>query len=175
MEDCIRCSLSKSRTKIVNGSGPKSARIVFVGEAPGEQEDLKGVPFVGRAGQFLDSMLAEVGIERSRVFITNVVRCRPPSNRKPRDDEIERCLLNLAAELSELRPKIVVALGSVALKALTGCTGQLSAMIGKEFEAKRVGMDLTVLACYHPSAAMRNRKMRDSFKALLSKVASRID
>lgn len=159
----------------MNGSGPKSARIVLVGEAPGEQEDLKGVPFVGRAGRFLDSVLAEVGLERSRVFITNVVRCRPPSNRKPREDEVERCFSYLAAELRELRPKIVVALGSVALKALTGRTGRLSAMIGKEFESESAGMDLVVIACYHPSAAMRNRKMRDSFKAVLSKAASRID
>jgi DNA polymerase len=148
---------------------------VLIGEAPGEQEDITGIPFVGRAGKFLDSVLAELGVDRSCVFITNVVRCRPPGNRKPTDEEISQCLPNLVAELKSVRPSIVVALGAVALKALTGRSGRLSDDIGKEFEIKLNGVRFIVIASYHPSAAMRNRRMRERFRLVLSKALSRID
>jgi len=149
--------------------------MVLIGEALGEQEDIRGSPFVGRAGKFLDSVLSDVGIERSRVFITNVVRCRPPRNRKPSDEEMKQCLPNLLDELRSVRPRIAVALGSVALKALTGHAGRLSDIIGEEFEVRLNGMSLTVIACYHPSAAMRNRRMCETVRAVISKALSRVD
>lgn len=145
---------------------------MLIGEAPGQREDAEGVPFVGRAGKFLDSVLSDIGIERSRLFVTNIVRCRPPGNRKPHDEEIDECIPNLIDELRGMKPRIVVALGAVAFRALTGQDARLLDFIGKEFEARLGDMSLTVIACYHPSAAMRNRRMREVFKAVLSKAYS---
>ena len=175
VKDCFRCTLSKTRTTIVNGSGPGNARIVLIGEAPGEQEDLKGIPFVGRAGKFLDSRLSESGLDKSKLFITNVVRCRPPRNRKPRDKEIRQCLPNLVEELKQMNPSVVIALGTVAFRALTGQTARLVDVIGEEFEAKLDGLSFCVIPCYHPSAAMRNPKMKDIMGSILLKAKLRIE
>jgi uracil-DNA glycosylase family 4 len=164
--------LCKGRTKVVNGDGPANAAIMLVGEAPGAQEDESGKPFVGRAGKFLESVLENNGVDREKVFITNVVKCRPPGNRRPDDDEIETCLPYLSEELMRIRPKIVVALGFVAIKAITGSSEKLGEIIGREINVDIDGMKLRVMPCYHPSAAMRNRKMRWKFENTMKKAIS---
>jgi len=153
---------------VVNGTGPRDAKIMLVGEAPGAKEDEIGKPFVGRSGKFLDSVLAELGTDRSKVFVTNVVRCRPPGNRKPSKSEIDSCLGVLADEIRSVHPKAVVALGATAIKSLTGISGKLGGIIGKEVKVEFAGLRLTVVPCYHPSAAMRSRRMRSAFKDALS-------
>ena len=164
--------MSERRGKIVNGDGPIGASIMLVGEAPGAQEDESGKPFVGRAGRFLESVLEDNGVKRESVFITNVVKCRPPSNRRPDDDEIRSCMPYLSEELRKVKPKIVVALGFVAIKALTGSSEKLGEIIGREVDVDFNGMKLRVVPCYHPAAAMRNRKMRRKFEDALRKAIS---
>jgi DNA polymerase len=164
--------LSEGRTRIVNGDGPVSAAIVLVGEAPGAQEDESGKPFVGRAGKFLESVLEDNGVNRESVFITNVVRCRPPGNRRPDGDEIMSCTPYLSEELRKVRPKIVVALGFVAIKALTGSPEKLGGIIGREIDVDFNDMKLRVVPCYHPAAAMRNRKMKRKFEDAMRKAIS---
>lgn len=164
--------MSDGRNRIVNGDGPLNARIFFVGEAPGAQEDATGKPFVGRAGKFLESILAVSGIRRENVFITNIARCRPPGNRRPTDAEIRSCLPYLADELKRVRPKIVVALGAVAIKALIGRTVKLADIVGRAEDVEFMGIRMKVVPCYHPSAAMRSRKMRMIFESTIEKAAS---
>jgi len=170
--ECTNCGLSRGRHRIVNGCGPKDAKVLFVGEAPGAKEDDTGTPFVGRSGRFLDSVLAELGVDRDEVFITNIVRCRPPGNRKPNKSEIDSCQENLLRELKEVRPEVVVALGATAINFLTGNSGKLDTMIGKEMKVDFAGINLTVVPCYHPSAAMRNRQMKSAFEKAVSKALS---
>jgi uracil-DNA glycosylase len=148
------------------------AKVVFVGEAPGAKEDATGRPFVGRSGKFLDSVLAELGVDSEDVFITNIVRCRPPGNRKPSKSEIDSCLKNLVRELKAIRPKVVVALGATAIYALTGATGKLGPMIGNDVAVDFAGLTLKVVPCYHPSAAMRSRRMRSEFEKAVSNAIS---
>jgi len=170
--DCIKCALSKNRMKIVHGAGSRKSRIILVGEAPGEQEDLTGIPFIGRAGKFLDSALSENGLTRNDVFITNVVRCRPPGNRKPKDEEIEECLPHLIEELESIRPKVALAMGAVATKALTGNDERLSDIVGRKIEICCDDIIVTVIPCYHPSAAMRNQRLSDLFESVLADAIS---
>ena len=164
--------MSGGRNRIVNGDGPVNAALMLVGEAPGAQEDESGKPFVGRAGKFLESVLEDNGVNRESVFITNVVRCRPPSNRRPDDGEIKSCMPYLSGELKRIRPKVVVALGFVAIKALTGSSEKLAEIIGREIDVDFNDMKLRVVPCYHPSAAMRNRKMRRKFEDAVRKAIS---
>ena len=172
VSNCKKCELSEGRTRIVNGDGPVGVAIMLVGEAPGAQEDESGKPFVGRAGKFLESILEDNGVNRDSVFITNVVRCRPPGNRRPYDDEIKSCIPYLSNELRKVRPKIVVALGFVAIKAITGSSEKFGEIIGREIDVVLDGMKLRVVPCYHPSAAMRNRKMRRKFEDAVRKAIS---
>ena len=157
--------------RIVNGVGPARAKIALVGEAPGEKEDLAGVPFVGRAGKFLDSVLSKSGLERQDLFVSNIVRCRPPENRKPRTDEMESCLPYLLEELKIARPAVVVAMGSAAITALTGIRGKIGPNIGKKIEICSGDFLFTVIPCYHPSAAMRNRVLREKFEKVIASLA----
>src|SRR5215216_6034234 len=113
---CNRCPLHQGRTRVVFGAGNADADLMFVGEAPGQQEDLQGLPFVGRAGKLLDQLLAEVGIQRSDVFITNVICCRPPGNRDPLPEEIEACKPYLYRKIELIEPKVICTLGNFATK-----------------------------------------------------------
>jgi len=113
---CVRCPLHQGRTKVVFGSGNANADLMFVGEAPGQQEDLQGLPFVGRAGKLLDQLLEEVGLQRSDVFITNVLLCRPPGNRDPQPDEIDTCKPYLHRKIELIEPKVICTLGNFATK-----------------------------------------------------------
>jgi DNA polymerase len=120
MGECSRCRLSRSRTQIVFGVGSPCADLMFIGEAPGEEEDRRGEPFVGRAGHLLDRMIASIGMSREEVYIANIVKCRPPRNRNPRDDEIKACGEFLAAQIEILSPRVIVALGKFAASTLLG-------------------------------------------------------
>lgn len=149
---CARCGIAQRRTNSVFGVGNPEADLVVVGEAPGEQEDLRGEPFVGPAGQLLDKMLAAIGFARDDVYICNTLKCRPTNNRNPAPDELANCRPFLDAQLQLLRPRLLLALGLVAGKALLGRDATLSSLRGKEFTY--AGLPLRI--SYHPAALLRN-------------------
>ena len=141
--DCTRCRLCQDRTNIVFGAGDPQARIFFVGEGPGADEDAQGEPFVGRAGQLLNNMINAMGLRREEVYIGNVVKCRPPQNRAPERDEAESCGPFLMRQISVVRPEIIVALGATAAKFLLGATDSMANLRGKIYDFQPSG---------HPSA-----------------------
>lgn len=147
---CKRCDLHLARSNPVPGEGPRDAKVVFVGEAPGREEDRSGRPFVGRAGGLLSNALRKAGLEREDVFITNVVKCRPPGNRNPRKKEIRACLPYLERQIDAIDPRIICLLGRVALQALLN-EATVSQLHGQVIRRGRVYMPM-----YHPAAALRN-------------------
>jgi DNA polymerase len=155
--DCKRCRLCQGRNKIVFGSGNETAKLVFVGEGPGEDEDNSGLPFVGRAGQLLTKMIegtAEregIAIQRKDVYICNVVKCRPPQNRKPENDEMEICGQFLFRQLAVLNPKAICVLGATAAQALLNSKERIGKMRGNWFQWR----DIPVMVTYHPSYLLR--------------------
>ena len=155
--DCKRCGLCEARNKIVFGSGNEEARLVFVGEGPGADEDAQGVPFVGRAGQLLTQMIdgtakkEGITITRKDVYICNVVKCRPPENRTPQPDEMEICGQFLFRQLSAIRPKAICALGSTAAKAVLGTKDGVTRLRGKWHKWR----DIPVMVTFHPSYLLR--------------------
>lgn len=150
--ECTRCRLCEGRTHAVPGEGDPHARLMLVGEGPGEQEDRTGRPFVGAAGKLLDDILAAVELERSAVFIANVVKCRPPRNRTPLPDEREACLPYLHRQIALVRPKVLLALGSTAAEALLGVKRPLGEV---RLKVHRWG-DIPLIVTYHPAALLRN-------------------
>lgn len=167
---CRRCGLCGARTLAVPGEGSRSARLMVVGEGPGFEEDRQGRPFVGPAGQLLDKMLAAVGIRREDVYICNVVKCRPPGNRVPTDEEAGACMPYLRAQYSLLRPEVILCLGATAAKHLCDPEMRITRDRGKWIEKKGVWM----LPTYHPAALLRDAsKKRDAWedmKALRAKL-----
>jgi uracil-DNA glycosylase len=160
---CVRCRLSEGRTKTVFGSGSPAAKIMFIGEAPGRDEDLQGLPFVGRAGQLLTKMLAAIGFTRDEVYITNILKCRPPGNREPQEDEMTACEPYLARQLELIQPTIICALGRIAAHGLLKKPIALSIL--------RQGVhyynDIPVVVVYHPAALLRNPNLkRDAWEDL---------
>jgi len=148
---CTRCILHKGRTKVVFGEGNRKARLVFVGEGPGEQEDLSGRPFVGKAGQLLDKIIGAMGLKRGDVYICNIVKCRPPDNRTPLPDEVALCQPFLETQLALVAPKAIVALGSPASKALLKTSTGIMALRGRWQLYKGV----RVMPTYHPAFVLR--------------------
>jgi DNA polymerase len=149
---CTACpDLVGSRTQVVPGVFPPGADLLFVGEAPGAQEDLLGAPFVGKSGQLLDELLAEVGVDRERVAVSNVVKCRPPANRKPRRAEVARCRPWLSRQISLQNPLLIVALGGTAAEWFFGPSARISALR----EAAQTYDGRKLIVTYHPSAAIR--------------------
>ena len=146
---CTACSLSRTRTNAVPGEGAAEASIVFVGEGPGFYEDQQGRPFVGASGKFLDELLRSIGMDRKTVFITNVVKCRPPENRDPQPDEIEACSKHLEAQLTAIAPKVVVTLGRHSMQRYF--PGE---SIGRIHGQPRRKGDVIVVPMYHPAAAL---------------------
>ena len=144
------------RTHVVIGKGSRNADILFIGEGPGQQEDLQGVPFVGPAGQLLDKMLASVGLSLEDAYIANVVKCRPPGNRDPHDDEKEACLNYLRYQLMLIKPKIIVCLGRIAATRLIREDFKITKEHGQWFDRAGVHM----MAIYHPSALLRDPSKR---------------
>ena len=149
---CTRCPLGRTRTKFVFGVGNPHARIVFVGEAPGQEEDLQGIPFVGRAGHLLDTMLAQVGLDRRHVYICNVLKCRPPGNRDPQPDEVATCRPYLLTQMSLIKPSVLVCLGRHAAAVLLGTDAPMKDLRGRVLPWH--GMQ--VLITYHPAYYLRN-------------------
>jgi uracil-DNA glycosylase len=151
-EACTVCRLSETRTNVVFGVGSADADLMFVGEAPGRNEDLRGEPFVGRAGMLLDQLLAEVGIPRETVYIANVLKCRPPNNRDPQPDEIEACKGYLRRQIELIRPRVVVTLGNFATKLLLRTSMGITRTRGRSYPW---WLDSTLIPTFHPAAALR--------------------
>ena len=151
---CTRCRLSEGRTQVVFGSGAADADLMFVGEAPGFHEDQQGVPFVGQAGKLLERLLAGIGLERSDVYIANVLKCRPPGNRDPQPDEIEACESHLFRQIELIRPKVVATLGNFATKLLSGKPHGITRVHGQEQDTVLGGRRVLLYPLYHPAAAL---------------------
>lgn len=150
---CVACDLCRTRTQTVFGVGSERAEWLVIGEAPGAEEDRQGEPFVGRAGQLLDSMLLAIGLPRESVFIANVLKCRPPGNRDPRPEEVSRCLPYLSQQIALLRPKILLAVGRIAAQNLLATDVPLARLRGK---VHRFGEQSTPLVVtYHPAYLLR--------------------
>jgi uracil-DNA glycosylase len=147
---CTRCRLSKGRTQVVFGVGDEGADVMFIGEGPGYYEDKQGEPFVGAAGQLLTRLLGEIGLRREDVYITNVVRCRPPGNRDPLPDEIEACRPYLDGTLEAIRPRVIVTLGNFATRVILDRQVSISRVRGQRFEID----GRTVIPTFHPAAIL---------------------
>ena len=151
IKGCTKCPLHRTRTNIVLGEGPTKTKLMLIGEAPGREEDLEGRPFVGRAGKLLDQMLKAIGISRGEVYITNVVKCRPPGNRTPEPQEIEACLPYLSKQIKLIAPKIICTLGLIAAQTVLNTTAPLSRLRGRIHEVDGIKIVVT----YHPAFLLR--------------------
>ncbi len=171
---CRKCRLWKNKKNAVPGEGNYSAEIMFVGEAPGKTEDEQGKPFVGKAGQLLNEILKRNGIDRKDVYITNVVKCRPPGNRNPLSDEIEACFPYLKRQIEIIKPKIIVTLGNFGTKVILEMYGFKSSSIsrihGKLFSSPLHGVK--ILPTFHPAACIYNPKLIEKFAEDIGKVAT---
>ena len=156
VSSCTNCALCETRTQTVFGSGALNANLMFVGEAPGRDEDLKGEPFVGRAGQLLTKMIEAMGLSRDQVFIANILKCRPPENRNPSPYEIERCTPFLKKQLSLVSPKVICALGSFAAKTLLDTDTPISRLRGQVHQYE----DISLVPTFHPAYLLRNASMK---------------
>jgi uracil-DNA glycosylase family 4 len=153
---CERCELARGRNNVVFGVGNPRASLMFIGEAPGREEDLQGIPFVGRAGQLLDKILAAAGIERDDVYIGNIIKCRPPNNRTPLTSEIDACMPYLAKQVEYIKPRIICTLGLPATQTLLGIRGSMASLRGKIY---RHG-EILIIPTYHPAAALRDPRYK---------------
>lgn len=169
--DCHRCGLGDTRTTLVFGVGDPDARVVFVGEAPGRNEDLKGEPFVGAAGKLLDELLSHAGLDRADVYIANVLKCRPPGNRDPLPHEIETCTPFLREQIRIIRPHVLVTLGNFATKFVLKTDVGITRLHGRVQQAGR----FTVLPIFHPAAAIYDRTKRDALFADFETLRSLLD
>lgn len=173
--DCRRCKLHERRTNIVFGVGNPQARLIFVGEGPGEDEDLQGEPFVGRAGQLLTKMIEAMGLKREDVYICNVVKCRPPGNRQPQPDEILTCRPFLEKQIDTIKPEIIVALGTHAAQTLLNTTEKISALRGR---FHRYRNNILLMPTFHPSYLLRSpekkKEVWEDMKTVLTKLGLKI-
>ncbi len=167
--NCHKCRLGDTRTNVVIGIGNKKSDILFVGEGPGEQEDLKGEPFVGAAGKLLDKMLAAINLTREEVYIANIVKCRPPFNRDPKDDEKKSCINFLRHQFLLIRPKIIVCLGRIAAQEIISSDFRITKNHGIWYNRK----NCNIIATYHPSALLRDESKKrpawEDFKLIRKK------
>lgn len=163
---CTDCRLAETRTNVVFGVGDPDARLMLVGEAPGKNEDIQGEPFVGAAGQLLDELLESIGVTRDEAYIANVLKCRPPGNRDPQQDEIDSCKGYLREQIRMIRPEVVVTLGNFATKLLVPTQVGITRMRGQAIDW---WLGATLIPTFHPAAALRGRplvteQMRDDFR-----------
>ena len=160
---CNNCALAETRTNVVFGVGNRNADVLFIGEGPGEQEDLKGEPFVGPAGQLLDTMLSLIDLDRTCVYIANIVKCRPPQNRDPLNVEQDACIDYLRAQTALIKPKIIVCLGRIAAMRIIDKDFRITKQHGEWFDKGGIKM----MALYHPSALLRDpTKKPETFRDL---------
>lgn len=170
-ENCHACPLGNTRTKLVFGIGNPNADLMFVGEAPGEQEDLSGTPFVGRAGQLLDRYLEAVDIRRDQVYIANILKCRPPKNRDPLPEEEDACIGYLREQVRLIRPKIIVCLGRIAAMRLIKPNYRITAEHGTWVEKGSFAMT----AVYHPAALLRDPRKKEDMLEDMKSIRRRLD
>ena len=161
IKTCPKCRLCETRTNAVPGEGSPRAGVMFVGEGPGENEDKTGRPFVGQAGKFLNSLLEKANIARDEVFITNIVKCRPPNNRVPTDDEVEACSDYLMAQIAVIEPKFVIPLGAAALKTLLGPDLKITQVRCKVFRKSGI----LYIPLFHPAAALHRSQLVETLQA----------
>ncbi len=157
--DCKKCKLCTNRKNIVFGQGNKNAKIMFIGEGPGADEDMQGIPFVGKAGKLMDEAFKGIGINRQDVYIANIVKCRPPSNRDPEEDEVDVCLNYLRNQVILIKPQIIVLLGRIALKNILGNEYNISTARGKWVEKKGI----MYMPTWHPAALLRDENKKIDF------------
>ncbi|MGB9959180.1 MAG: type-4 uracil-DNA glycosylase [Candidatus Bathyarchaeales archaeon] len=175
---CVKCGLWRTRKNAVPGEGNPNAKIMFVGEAPGYWEDVKGRPFVGAAGKFLDMLLAEAGLSRSEVFIGNVLKCRPPGNREPLPSEIQTCTPYLDRQIKAIAPKLIVTLGNHSTAYIFSRAGLpfngITQARGKFYQVNVLGLAVTVFPTFHPAAGLYSAKYRkqliEDFRLLKTKI-----
>lgn len=168
---CVRCPLYKTKTNTVFGCGNKSAELMFVGEAPGEQEDLRGIPFVGAAGQLLDKYLEAVGIERDDVYIANILKCRPPHNRDPLPEEGDACIGFLREQVKLIRPKVIVCLGRISAMRLIKPDFRITREHGEIIKKGAFAMT----AVYHPAALLRDPSKKEDMYRDMKKIKAFLD
>jgi len=162
---CTACRLSEERTQVVPGNGSCKSRIMFIGEAPGREEDLQGEPFVGRAGDLLNKTLERFGVKRERVYVGNIVKCRPPNNRKPRSDETDTCAtMYLLNEIETIDPKVICALGQTAVNYFLPIGKRMADVVGREFLVVVNGRKIRFFPSYHPAACLYQRKNLSAFQ-----------
>ncbi len=159
IENCSKCKLCNNRNNIVIGCGNRNAKVMFIGEGPGADEDIQGIPFVGKAGKLMNQAFKGIGIDRDEVYIANIVKCRPPMNRNPEQDEIVACLDYLRSQVMLVKPDIIVLLGSVALKAILGKEYSITSSRGKWIEKKGI----KYMPTFHPAALLRDETKKISF------------
>jgi DNA polymerase len=173
VRECIKCDLHKGRKNAVPGDGSINASIVLVGEAPGQEEDLQGRPFVGAAGKLLSQLLKSIGLRREDVYITNIVKCRPPANRPPRVEEVSACSDYLDRQINLIKPKMICPMGNVALKTFLGKDTSISKVHGQPVSTRESRM---IFPLYHPAAALYTARLRsvleDDFRKLSKLAAS---
>ena len=169
--ECTACALHETRTNCVFGVGNRDARLMFVGEAPGEKEDLSGIPFVGAAGQLLDKYLTAVGIERDDVYIANILKCRPPKNRDPLPEEQDKCIGYLREQVRLIKPEIIVCLGRIAAMRLIKPDYRITAEHG-QFVKKGQFM---MTAVYHPAALLRDPRKKEDMYRDMKKIKEYLD
>ena len=165
---CTKCPLWRSRRKAVPGVGSPGSRIMLIGEAPGSSEDARGEPFVGAAGKFLDELLSQIGFSRERVFITNVVKCRPPGNREPKPLEIETCTPYLNRQITIIRPHFIVTLGSHSTSYVFSKAAlpfpSITRVRGRLYGAAMLGLQLKIFPTFHPASALYNPEYKEALE-----------
>ena len=159
VKKCEKCKLCKNRTNTVFADGNPTSKVMFIGEGPGADEDAQGIPFVGKAGKLMNQAFKGIGIDRTKVYIANVVKCRPPMNRNPEQDEVDACIDYLRNQVMIVKPEVVVLLGSVALKAIMGPEYSITAARGKWIEKG----DIKYLPTFHPAALLRDESKKIDF------------
>ena len=157
--NCDKCKLSKGRNKVVIGCGNKEAKLMFIGEGPGADEDAQGIPFVGKAGKLMNMALEGIGIKREKVYITNIVKCRPPQNRNPEKEEIISCMKYLQAQIRLVQPQVIVLLGNVALKSILGEEYGITKTRGMWIEKGKI----KYMPTFHPAALLRDETKKILF------------
>jgi uracil-DNA glycosylase family 4 len=167
---CTKCPLSEGRTQVVFGNGNSDADLIFIGEAPGAEEDRQGLPFVGRAGKLLDQLLEGIGMAREDVFVANVLKCRPPGNRDPQPEEIESCRPYLEQQVALIQPRVIATLGNFATKLLSGNPTGITKVRGTPQIRELGGRTVFLLPLFHPAAALRTPSLAETLRADLATI-----
>lgn len=172
---CRKCELYKTKTNFVPGVGSEKAEVFFIGEAPGREEDLKGEPFVGNAGKLLTEMISLIGLRREEVFITNVLKCRPPNNRDPTPEEVEACGGYLLRQLEVVKPNVIICLGRHSAKFVFESFGlnfsSITKLQGRVFEVPAWGKTVKIVPLYHPAAILYKPQLRSEYEENFRKLA----